>query len=216
MSPGGEASTSTQITATDAVTLQEKKLSLEKTLANLEKQIYALETSYLEDTTTVGNILRGWDGYLSNRSASAIGRKKFKESDRLFSLSSATALKVSFHSSLFHPNTHILLFDLFRTTILNQSPNQIEKKADMMTKIGTNDLTNKRNFEIHSRKATFQRSRKGLVDPERTHNQPFEVLPMKNSMCNSNPSLLCLVELVFGEVEKIERQRGRLGADRDN
>eukprot|EP01102_Stenamoeba_stenopodia_P022949 TRINITY_DN9754_c0_g1_i1.p1 TRINITY_DN9754_c0_g1~~TRINITY_DN9754_c0_g1_i1.p1 ORF type:complete len:217 (+),score=54.18 TRINITY_DN9754_c0_g1_i1:81-653(+) len=76
----------------DTSALIEKKHSLERTLQNLERQIYALETSYLEDTLAVGNILKGWDGYLSNRSSN-FTRKKFKESDRLFSLSSVTSLK---------------------------------------------------------------------------------------------------------------------------
>ena len=47
--------------------LLEKKATIEKNLAQLEKQIHALETSYLEDTNHVGNLLRGWDGYLSSR-----------------------------------------------------------------------------------------------------------------------------------------------------
>lgn len=78
-----------------------KKRQIDEQLANLEEQIYKLETSYLEDTSGAGNIIRGFDNWVKGvvigndrRADDRKGRTRVRDEDRIFSNSSITWLKV--------------------------------------------------------------------------------------------------------------------------
>lgn len=58
-------------------------------LAGIEKQIYELETTYIDESRELGNIFQGWDAYLSKEKFKPKG--KLTNEERLFSLSSATS-----------------------------------------------------------------------------------------------------------------------------
>jgi Histone acetyltransferase subunit NuA4 len=77
--------------------LEEKKIAGENELKELEKFIYKLETNYLRDSTVEGNIIKGWEGLVNQKSSknNAYPSKKqngrtIVEKERIFSLSSST------------------------------------------------------------------------------------------------------------------------------
>ena len=81
--------------------LMQRKALVEDQIAQVEAQIYEVEGAYLEETAQTGNVIKGFDGYImgtagSRPSGSANRKARFKESDRLFSRSSATYERVLF------------------------------------------------------------------------------------------------------------------------
>ena len=55
----------------ELASLLSRKRQVDKNLASLEIQIYQFEASYLEETSAVGNIIKGFDGYLAPAAATS-------------------------------------------------------------------------------------------------------------------------------------------------
>ncbi|KAG0598737.1 hypothetical protein M758_12G096900 [Ceratodon purpureus] len=73
--------------------LNARKEQLQEELRTVEKQLYDLETTYLHDSSQCGNVLKGFEGFLSSMKGSGNLKRprKFQPEDRLFSLSSVTS-----------------------------------------------------------------------------------------------------------------------------
>ncbi|XP_054800763.1 uncharacterized protein LOC129304938 [Prosopis cineraria] len=73
--------------------LLSRRAKLHEELRNIEKQVYDMETSYLQDPGQCGNVLKGFEGFLSSSKNTALLKRsrKFQPEDRLFSLSSVTS-----------------------------------------------------------------------------------------------------------------------------
>ncbi|KAI4368404.1 hypothetical protein MLD38_016963 [Melastoma candidum] len=73
--------------------LLSKRSKLNEELRAIENQVYEMETSYLQDPSQCGNVLKGFEGFLSASKSTALLKRsrKFQPEDRLFSLSSITS-----------------------------------------------------------------------------------------------------------------------------
>jgi chromatin modification-related protein EAF6 len=70
-----------------------QKAQLDHELREIEAEIMNLEGSYLEDTASTGNIVKGWDGYFHSGPQQRGTQRaiKIKNAERVFSCSSQTA-----------------------------------------------------------------------------------------------------------------------------
>ncbi|KAG6475115.1 chromatin modification-related protein MEAF6-like [Zingiber officinale] len=73
--------------------LMSRRESLRDELRAIERQVYDLETTYLQDSNQNGSVLKGFEGFLSSSKSTANLKRsrKFQPEDRLFSLSSITS-----------------------------------------------------------------------------------------------------------------------------
>ncbi|URE46014.1 Chromatin modification-related protein [Musa troglodytarum] len=73
--------------------LVSKRDNLQDELRVIERQIYDLETTYLQDSNQNGSVLKGFEGFLSSSKSTANLKRsrRFQPEDRLFSLSSITS-----------------------------------------------------------------------------------------------------------------------------
>ncbi|XP_058005754.1 uncharacterized protein LOC110647277 isoform X3 [Hevea brasiliensis] len=89
-----EAQRSSSSPSAILASLLNKRAKFHKELRNIEKQVYDMETNYLQDPSQCGNVLKGFEGFLSSSKNTALLKRsrKFQPEDRLFSLSSVTSL----------------------------------------------------------------------------------------------------------------------------
>lgn len=77
--------------------LEARRLKLLDDLKIVERQIYTLEESYIEETQSLGNVIRGWEGFANASLPRGTGtavfnrRARVLNSDRIFSASSTTS-----------------------------------------------------------------------------------------------------------------------------
>ncbi|XP_052171130.1 uncharacterized protein LOC127787231 [Diospyros lotus] len=78
-----------------------KRAKLHEELRSIEKQVYDMETSYLQDPSQSGNVLKGFEGFLSSSKSTTLLKRsrKFQPEDRLFSLSSVTSPAAEEHAA---------------------------------------------------------------------------------------------------------------------
>ncbi|XWS31425.1 hypothetical protein CRYUN_Cryun23aG0074500 [Craigia yunnanensis] len=73
--------------------LLSRRAKLQEELRYIERQVYYMETSFLQDPSQCGNVLKGFEGFLSSSKNTALLKRsrEFQPEDRLFSLSSVTS-----------------------------------------------------------------------------------------------------------------------------
>uniref|UniRef100_A0A803KSX7 Chromatin modification-related protein MEAF6 n=1 Tax=Chenopodium quinoa TaxID=63459 RepID=A0A803KSX7_CHEQI len=99
-----------------------KREKLQDELRNIEKQVFELETTYLQDSNHFGHVLKGFEGFLgSSKSATNLKRpRKFQPEDRIFSLSSVTSpavLRVKGINSFLGKNGKLYIQEIKRSDI---------------------------------------------------------------------------------------------------
>ncbi|KAG9297907.1 hypothetical protein G9A89_002615 [Geosiphon pyriformis] len=88
--PKKEAPTHAEYEAAKALlkTYEAKSLELTEQLNEAEAELIANETKYLEETSYMGNLVKGFDGFLRTGSSERKRKVEVPDSDRLFTRSS--------------------------------------------------------------------------------------------------------------------------------
>ncbi|XP_051193094.1 uncharacterized protein [Lolium perenne] len=73
--------------------LMSKRAKLQEEVRSIERQVYDMETTYLQESNQFGSVLKGFESFLSSsKNTSNLKRsRKFQPDERLFSLSSVTS-----------------------------------------------------------------------------------------------------------------------------
>jgi chromatin modification-related protein EAF6 len=73
--------------------LLQRKVQLDEDLRQIEKEIFKYEEEYIDESSNYGNVIKGWDGFLTSKPKVHTGtrRPRIPRKDRIFSNSSLTA-----------------------------------------------------------------------------------------------------------------------------
>ncbi|KAF7090616.1 hypothetical protein CFC21_093341 [Triticum aestivum] len=73
--------------------LMGKRAKLQEEVRSIERQVYDMETTYLQESNQFGSVLKGFESFLSSskNTANLKRSRKFQVDERLFSLSSVTS-----------------------------------------------------------------------------------------------------------------------------
>uniref|UniRef100_A0A0D9VK06 Chromatin modification-related protein MEAF6 n=1 Tax=Leersia perrieri TaxID=77586 RepID=A0A0D9VK06_9ORYZ len=118
--------------------LMSKRAKLQEELRSIERQVYEMETTYLQESNQFGSVLKGFESFLSSsKNTSNLKRsRKFQADERLFSLSSVTSPAVDEHMTGRDGTDGSLGLILAASWQMEENMDQVVQKAQQLLQTG--------------------------------------------------------------------------------